>query len=153
TGSLVPPRVAESAGPRPRWFGAGHHRRSTASSGPGRPGAAYPGGGAGPGAAGCTDRAHRGSSGWHGHDRRPRRLATRGRGAPMTGRIDVVSIFPDYLSPLDLSLVGRARREGLVHIDVHDLRSWTSDAHRTVDDVPFGGGAGMVMMPDVWGRA
>lgn len=71
----------------------------------------------------------------------------------MSGRIDVVTIFPDYLSPLDLSLVGRARRDGLVHISVHDLRSWTDDAHHTVDDAPFGGGAGMVMMPDVWGCA
>lgn len=71
----------------------------------------------------------------------------------MTGRIDVVSIFPQYLAPLDLSLVGKARRDGLLTIEVHDLRDWTTDAHRTVDDTPFGGGAGMVMRPDVWGRA
>lgn len=68
-------------------------------------------------------------------------------------RIDVVTIFPAYLDALDLSLVGKARREGLVDLRVHDLRDWTTDRHRTVDDTPFGGGAGMVMRPDVWGRA
>lgn len=68
-------------------------------------------------------------------------------------RVDVVTIFPDYLAPLDLSLVGKARRAGLLDLRVHDLRDWTSDRHRTVDDTPFGGGAGMVMRPDVWGRA
>ena len=71
----------------------------------------------------------------------------------MTGRIDVVTIFPEYLAPLGLSLVGKARERGLVDIAVHDLRDWTTDRHRTVDDTPFGGGAGMVMRPDVWGRA
>jgi len=71
----------------------------------------------------------------------------------MTGRLDVISIFPEYLQPLDLSLVGKARRDGLLNITVHDLREWTTDPHRTVDDTPFGGGAGMVMRPDVWGRA
>ena len=71
----------------------------------------------------------------------------------MTGRIDVLTIFPAYLDPLNLSLVGRARRDGLLEIDVHDVRGWTSDRHRTVDDTPFGGGAGMVMRPDVWGLA
>ena len=71
----------------------------------------------------------------------------------MTGRIDVVTIFPGYLAPLELSLVGKARAAGLLTVDVHDLRSWTSDRHRTVDDTPFGGGAGMVMRPDVWGQA
>lgn len=71
----------------------------------------------------------------------------------MTGRIDVVSIFPDYLQPLELSLVGKARRDGLLDVTVHDLRDWTTDAHRTVDDTPFGGGAGMVMRPDIWGKA
>lgn len=71
----------------------------------------------------------------------------------MTGRIDVVTIFPGYLAPLELSLVGKARAAGLLTVDVHDLRDWTTDAHRTVDDTPFGGGAGMVMRPDVWGRA
>jgi tRNA (guanine37-N1)-methyltransferase len=68
-------------------------------------------------------------------------------------RIDIVSIFPDYLTPLDLSLVGKARRSGLVDLRVHDLRDWATDRHRTVDDTPFGGGAGMVMRPDVWGTA
>jgi tRNA (guanine37-N1)-methyltransferase len=71
----------------------------------------------------------------------------------VTGRVDVVSIFPDYLAPLDLSLVGKARERGLLQIAVHDLRDWTDDRHRTVDDTPFGGGAGMVMRPDVWGAA
>ncbi len=68
-------------------------------------------------------------------------------------RIDVVSIFPAYLAPLDLSLVGKARAAGLLDVRVHDLRDWTTDRHRTVDDTPFGGGAGMVMRPDVWGAA
>ncbi len=68
-------------------------------------------------------------------------------------RIDVLSIFPDYLAPLDLSLVGRARRDGLLRLEVHDLRDWATDRHRTVDDTPVGGGAGMVMRADVWGAA
>jgi tRNA (guanine37-N1)-methyltransferase len=68
-------------------------------------------------------------------------------------RIDIVSIFPDYLAPLGLSLVGKARTSGLLDLRVHDLRDWTTDRHRTVDDTPFGGGAGMVMRPDVWGAA
>lgn len=68
-------------------------------------------------------------------------------------RVDVVTIFPGYLAPLDLSLVGKAREAGLLDVRVHDLRDWTTDRHRTVDDTPFGGGAGMVMRPDVWGRA
>ncbi len=68
-------------------------------------------------------------------------------------RIDVVTIFPEYLAPLDLSLVGKARRSGVLDVRVHDLRDWAEDRHRTVDDTPAGGGAGMVMRPDVWGRA
>lgn len=68
-------------------------------------------------------------------------------------RVDVVTIFPEYLAPLGLSLVGKAREGGLLDLRVHDLRDWTTDRHRTVDDTPFGGGAGMVMRPDVWGRA
>ncbi|TDC56941.1 tRNA (guanosine(37)-N1)-methyltransferase TrmD [Jiangella ureilytica] len=68
-------------------------------------------------------------------------------------RIDVVTIFPDYLSPLDLSLVGKARESGVLDLRVHDLRDWATDRHRTVDDTPYGGGAGMVMKPDVWGAA
>jgi tRNA (guanine37-N1)-methyltransferase len=68
-------------------------------------------------------------------------------------RIDVVSIFPDYLKPLELSLIGRARADGLITLQVHDLRAWTSDRHHRVDDTPYGGGAGMVMRPDPWGAA
>lgn len=68
-------------------------------------------------------------------------------------RIDVVTIFPGYLAPLDLSLPGRARERGLLDLRVHDLRDWTDDRHRTVDDTPYGGGAGMVMKPEPWGRA
>lgn len=68
-------------------------------------------------------------------------------------RIDIVTIFPDYLAPLGLSLVGKAREQGLLDIHVHDLRSFTHDRHRTVDDEPYGGGPGMVMRPEPWGEA
>lgn len=68
-------------------------------------------------------------------------------------RIDAISIFPDYLAPLDLSLIGRARREGVLDVRVHDLRDFTHDRHRTVDDTPYGGGAGMVMKPQPWSEA
>lgn len=68
-------------------------------------------------------------------------------------RVDVVTIFPEYLAPLDLSLIGRARTEGLLDVRVHDLREYTHDRHRTVDDTPYGGGAGMVMRPEPWGEA
>jgi len=75
-------------------------------------------------------------------------------------RIDVVSIFPEFFSVLEVSLLGKARQSELVKVHVHDLREWaaiktdgTPDVHRTVDDAPFGGGAGMVMKADVWGRA
>ena len=68
-------------------------------------------------------------------------------------RIDVVSIFPGYLAPLRESLLGKAIADGRVELAVHDLRDWTTDRHRTVDDAPYGGGPGMVMRPDVWGRA
>jgi tRNA (guanine37-N1)-methyltransferase len=68
-------------------------------------------------------------------------------------RIDVVSIFPDYLQPLRLSLVGKAIETGIVTLGVHDLRQWAHDRHRTVDDTPYGGGAGMVMKPEPWGEA
>lgn len=68
-------------------------------------------------------------------------------------RIDVVTIFPDYLAPLDLSLIGKARRDGRIDLRVHDLRDFTHDRHRTVDDTPYGGGAGMVMKPEPWGEA
>ena len=68
-------------------------------------------------------------------------------------RVDVVSIFPEYLAPLRLSLPGRAQDAGLLDVRVHDLRDWTRDRHRTVDDTPYGGGAGMVMRPEAWGDA
>ena len=68
-------------------------------------------------------------------------------------RFDVVTIFPEYLAVLDVSLLGRARREGLVDVPVHDLRDFTVDRHRTVDDTPYGGGAGMVMKPEPWALA
>jgi tRNA (guanine37-N1)-methyltransferase len=68
-------------------------------------------------------------------------------------RIDVLTIFPEYLAPLRQSLLGKAVERGLVTVDVHDLRAWTDDVHRTVDDSPYGGGPGMVMRPEPWGRA
>ncbi len=68
-------------------------------------------------------------------------------------RIDVVSIFPEYLAPLELSLIGKARQDGLLQLNVHDLRDFTTDRHRTVDDTPYGGGAGMVMKPEPWAQA
>ncbi len=68
-------------------------------------------------------------------------------------RIDVISIFPDYFAPLDLSLIGKARESGLLDLRVHDLRGWAHDRHRTVDDSPAGGGAGMVLRPEPWGEA
>jgi tRNA (guanine37-N1)-methyltransferase len=68
-------------------------------------------------------------------------------------RVDVITIFPGYLAPLDLSLTGRARRRGVLDLRVHDLRRWTHDRHRTVDDTPAGGGPGMVMRPEPWGEA
>ena len=68
-------------------------------------------------------------------------------------RLDYVSIFPDYLAPVGLSLPGRAAADGLVEVHVHDLRDFTHDRHRTVDDTPYGGGAGMVMRPEPWGEA
>jgi tRNA (guanine37-N1)-methyltransferase len=67
--------------------------------------------------------------------------------------IDVVTIFPDYLAPLRQSLIGKAIERGQVDVRVHDLRRWTDDVHRTVDDTPYGGGPGMVMLPEPWGRA
>ncbi len=68
-------------------------------------------------------------------------------------RIDIVTIFPEFFGVLDVSLLGRARRESLLDLHVHDLRDWTHDRHRTVDDTPYGGGAGMVMRPEPWGEA
>jgi tRNA (guanine37-N1)-methyltransferase len=68
-------------------------------------------------------------------------------------RIDIVTIFPEFFSVLDVSLLGRARENGLIELGVHDLRDFTYDRHRTVDDTPYGGGAGMVMKPEPWGEA
>ena len=68
-------------------------------------------------------------------------------------RIDAISIFPDYFQALELSLFGKARDKGLIDFKAHDLRSWTTDKHKTVDDSPYGGGAGMVMLPEPWGLA
>jgi len=67
--------------------------------------------------------------------------------------IDVVTIFPEYLDPLRHSLLGKAIERGQVDVRVHDLRRWTDDVHRTVDDTPYGGGPGMVMLPEPWGQA
>ena len=64
-----------------------------------------------------------------------------------------ISIFPDYLAALNLSLPGKAQEAGLLDFASHDLRQWTHDRHRTVDDTPYGGGAGMVMKPEPWGEA
>ncbi|MBX7454153.1 tRNA (guanosine(37)-N1)-methyltransferase TrmD [Mycolicibacterium sp. 3033] len=68
-------------------------------------------------------------------------------------RIDVVTIFPEYLEPLRQSLPGKAIEAGIVELGVHDLRTWTHDVHRSVDDSPYGGGPGMVMRAPVWGEA
>jgi len=68
-------------------------------------------------------------------------------------RIDIVTIFPEFFSVLDVSLLGKARQSGLIDLGVHDLRDSTHDRHRTVDDTPYGGGAGMVMKPEPWGEA
>lgn len=71
----------------------------------------------------------------------------------MTIKFDVISVFPEFFHVLELSLVGKAQERGLISVQTHDLRDWAHDVHRTVDDSPFGGGAGMVMKPDVWGAA
>jgi len=68
-------------------------------------------------------------------------------------RFDLISIFPEYLSPLKLSLLGKAQDKGLLAINIHDLRDQTTDMHHSVDDTPYGGGAGMVMSPVAWGDA
>jgi tRNA (guanine37-N1)-methyltransferase len=68
-------------------------------------------------------------------------------------RIDIVTIFPEFFSVLDISLLGKARQVGLIEVAAHDLREHTHDRHRTVDDTPYGGGAGMVMKPEPWGEA
>lgn len=68
-------------------------------------------------------------------------------------RLDIVTIFPEYLEPLNVSLVGKARTRGQLDVRVHDLRDWAHDKHNTVDDTPYGGGPGMVMKPEPWGEA
>ena len=68
-------------------------------------------------------------------------------------RIDIVTIFPEFFDVLDVSLVGKARESGLVSIEATNLRDFTHDVHKTVDDSPYGGGAGMVMRPEQIGRA
>lgn len=68
-------------------------------------------------------------------------------------RLDVISIFPEYLQPLSLSLIGRAAEDGILDLNVTNLRDFATDKHRKVDDTPYGGGAGMVMMPEPWGQA
>lgn len=68
-------------------------------------------------------------------------------------RIDVISIFPEYFAPLDVSLMGKARAKGILDVRLHQLREWAHDVHKTVDDTPYGGGPGMVMKPEIWGAA
>ncbi len=68
-------------------------------------------------------------------------------------KIDAISIFPEFFEVLDISLLGKARESGLIDFKAHDLRSYTHDRHKTVDDTPYGGGAGMVMKPEPWGEA
>ncbi len=68
-------------------------------------------------------------------------------------RIDIITIFPEYFSPLSVSLLGKAAARGTIQLQVHDLRRWADDAHHTVDDAPFGGGPGMVMAAGPWGAA
>lgn len=68
-------------------------------------------------------------------------------------RLDIVTIFPEFFGVLDVSLLGRARAAGVIEVGVHDLRDHAHDRHRTVDDTPYGGGAGMVMKPEPWGEA
>jgi tRNA (guanine37-N1)-methyltransferase len=67
-------------------------------------------------------------------------------------RIDIVTIFPEYFAPLSVSLLGKARERGEIDIRIHDLREHTDDVHRSVDDAPYGGGPGMLMTPEPWGR-
>ncbi len=66
-------------------------------------------------------------------------------------RIDIVTIFPEFFDVLDISLLGKARQAGIIDLGIHNLRDATTDRHRTVDDTPYGGGAGMVMKPEPWG--
>ncbi|MBB2910055.1 tRNA (guanine37-N1)-methyltransferase [Streptosporangium becharense] len=68
-------------------------------------------------------------------------------------RVDIISIFPEYFAPLDVSLIGKARERGILDVHLHQLRDCAHDVHRTVDDTPYGGGPGMVMKPGPWGEA
>jgi tRNA (guanine37-N1)-methyltransferase len=68
-------------------------------------------------------------------------------------RIDAISIFPEFFGVLDISLLGKAKSQDLLEVKIHDLRDFTDDKHRTVDDTPFGGGAGMLMKAEPWGQA
>ena len=68
-------------------------------------------------------------------------------------RIDAISIFPQFFDVLDISLLGKAKTQDLLDVKIHDLRDFTDDKHRTVDDTPFGGGAGMLMKAEPWGQA
>ena len=68
-------------------------------------------------------------------------------------KIDAVTIFPEYFAPLALSLLGKASDAGIISFGIHDLRSFSANNHNSVDDTPYGGGAGMVMLPQVWGSA
>ena len=68
-------------------------------------------------------------------------------------RIDIITIFPEYFGPLDVSLIGKAAQRGDIVFRVHDLRDWARDVHHSVDDTPYGGGPGMVMKPEPWGEA
>lgn len=68
-------------------------------------------------------------------------------------KIDAITIFPEFFDVLEISLLGKAQEQGLISFQAHDLRAWTHDRHRTVDDTPYGGGAGMVMKPEPWGDA
>jgi tRNA (guanine37-N1)-methyltransferase len=85
--------------------------------------------------------------------RRPRPSRTRPMTTSADMRVDVVSIFPSFFDVLEVSLLGKARAAGILDVRVHDLREYTSDRHRTVDDTPYGGGAGMVMKPEPWALA
>ena len=85
--------------------------------------------------------------------RRPRPSPKSSRRYDRHVRIDIVTIFPEFFSVLDVSLLGKARQSGIIDLTVRDLRDFTTDRHRTVDDTPYGGGAGMVMKPEPWGAA
>ena len=68
-------------------------------------------------------------------------------------KIDAISIFPEFFDVLEISLLGKAQEAGLISFEAHNLRDFTHDRHKTVDDTPYGGGAGMLMKPEPWGEA